>query len=124
MAGVRALASSLAETRVVLVGAGAAGIGIGRLIRLAMLEAGMDEAAVRRAIVLVDSHGLVHEGRPDLDATKRELALPHAAASSYGFHADPDRSIPSLLETIERVRPTVLVGTTGIGGAFAEPSIR
>ena len=124
LAGVRALASSLAETRVVLVGAGAAGIGIGRLIRLAMLEAGMDEAAVRRAIVLVDSHGLVHEGRPDLDATKRELALPHAAASSYGFHADPDRSIPSLLETIERVRPTVLVGTTGIGGAFDEPSIR
>ena len=124
LAGLRGLGSTMAETRVVLVGAGAAGIGIGRLTRLAMLEAGMDEAAVRRALVPVDSRGLVHEGRPDLDDTKRELALPHLAATGYGFVADAARPIPGLLETIERVRPTVLVGTTGVGGTFDEVSIR
>ncbi len=124
LAGLRAVGSTLAETRVVLVGAGAAGVGIGRLIRLAMLEAGMNEAAVRRAIVLVDSRGLVHEGRPDLDETKRELALPQSAVAGYGIDAEPARPIAGLVETIERVRPTVLVGTTGVGGTFDEATIR
>jgi malic enzyme len=111
LAAVRALGTTLAETRVVLAGAGAAGIGIARLIRLAMLDAGVDEAAIRRSIVLVDSQGLVHEHRRDLDESKREVAAPGEATT------------PGLVETIERVRPTVLVGTTGIGGSFGRDVI-
>ncbi len=114
LAAVRALGTSLQETRVVLAGAGAAGIGIARLLGLAMLEVGMDEPSMRRAIVLVDSQGLVHDGRLDLDAMKREFAS--AAATGP--------SIPGLVETIERVRPGVLVGTTGVGGTFDEAVIR
>jgi len=106
LAATRALGTSLADTRVVLAGAGAAGIGIARLIRLAMLDSGMDEASVRRSIVMVDSQGLVHEHRTDLDDSKRELAVP----------GEP--TTPGLVETIVRVRPSVLVGTTGIGGTF------
>jgi len=106
LAAVRLLGTTLPETRVVLAGAGAAGVGIARLIGLAMREAGMDEASVRRSIVLVDSKGLVHEQRHDLDTAKRELASPGLPTT------------PGLVETIERVRPTVLVGTTGIGGTF------
>ena len=110
----------LRDTRVVLVGAGAAGIGIARLVRLAMLDDGMDEAAIRRALVLVDSRGQVHDRREDLDATKRELALPAEAYTGYGFSTE----FPGLVETIERVRPTVLVGTTGVGGTFDEGVLR
>jgi malic enzyme len=106
LAANRALGKTLADTRVVLAGAGAAGIGIARLIKLAMLDAGMDEAAVRQSIVLVDSQGLVHAHRHDLDDTKREVA------------ASGEPTTPGLVETIQRVRPTVLVGTTGIGGSF------
>ncbi len=114
LAGLRSLGMGLRDTRVVLVGAGAAGIGIARLIRLAMLDDGMDEPAIRRALVLVDSRGGVHDRREDLDATKRELALPAEAYAGYGFSTE----FPALVETIERVRPTVLVGTTGVGGTF------
>ena len=120
IAGLRGLGANLAETRVVLVGAGAAGIGIARLLRLAMLDDGMAEAAVRRALVLVDSRGQVHDRREDLDATKRELALPSDAFIDYGFGTE----YPGLVETVERVRPTVLVGTTGVGGTFSEEAIR
>jgi malic enzyme len=120
LAGVRGLGMRLAEMRVVLVGAGAAGIGIARLVRLAMLDDGMDEAAVRRALVLVDSKGQVHDRREDLDATKRELALPTEAYAGYGFTTE----FPGLVETIERVHPTVLVGTTGVGGTFDEAVLR
>ncbi len=119
LAGLRSLGSTLAKTRVVLVGAGAAGIGIARLLRLAMLEDGMAEGDVRRALVLVDSKGQVHDRREDLDATKRELALPADAFTNYGFSTE----FPGLVETIERVRPTVLVGTTGVAGTFDEAAL-
>ena len=56
---------------------GAAGIGIARLLRLAMLDAGMCGGRRReRAIVLVDSHGLVHDGR---DGPRRDQARAGAA---------------------------------------------
>ena len=120
LAGLRAQGNDLAGTRAVLVGAGAAGIGIARLLRLAMLEAGSSEAAARRAVVLVDSHGLVHDRREDLDATKRVEALPAADFAAYGFTTE----YPTAVETIERVRPTVLAGTTGVGGSFDEALLR
>jgi malic enzyme len=120
LAGLRGLGMRLPETRVVLAGAGAAGIGIARLLRLAMVDAGMPEDAARHAIVLVDSRGQVHDGRADLDASKRELALPAAAFAAYGFTTE----FPDLVETIERVRPTVLVGATAVGGTFSEAVIR
>ena len=99
---------------------GAAGIGIARLLRLAMVESGISEHAARPALVLVDSHGLVHDRREDLDASKRGVALPADAFTEYGFTTE----FPDLVETIERVRPTVLVGTTAHGGTFSETVVR
>lgn len=125
------LRASLSAVRVVLAGAGAAGIGIARLIHLAMVEAGVDAATGRRSVVLVDSRGLVHELRQDLDAPKREFALSSTDARAYSFdmgneatEVDHARKNPGLVETIERVRPTILVGTTAIGGTFDESVIR
>ncbi len=112
LAGLRATGGTLAETRVVVVGAGAAGVGIGRLLRLAMREAGMAEPDIAKAIALVDSRGLVHAGRPDLDATKRELAV--VAVDG----------IPDLEATVRRLNPTVLVGVTGVAGTFTEGAVR
>ncbi len=53
----------------------------------------------------------VHDRREDLDDAKRDIALPADAFTRYGFSAE----FPGLVETIERVRPTVLVGTTAVG---------
>jgi malic enzyme len=97
LASLRVTGRSLQETRVVLAGAGAAGIGIARLLRLAGVE----------SIALVDSTGLVHAGRADLDATKSAFAVSTVEGPE-----------PDLVETIRRVRPTVLVGTTGVAGTF------
>jgi malate dehydrogenase (oxaloacetate-decarboxylating) len=89
-----------------------------------MLEEGMTEADVRASLVLVDSRGLVHTGRADLDETKRDLALPDDDAGMAGLDTSADRRPPDLLETILAVRPSVLVGTTGVAGTFTEPVIR
>jgi malic enzyme len=81
----------------------------------------MGESAIRRSLVLVDSHGLVHAGRGDLDDAKRALALPVEMAAQLGLRGEP----PAGLEAVVRgVRPSILVGTTGVGGTFTEPVIR
>jgi malic enzyme len=122
-AGLRLLDRRWAEERVVLAGAGAAGIGIARLLRLAMAGAGLSPAAISRSVVLVDSRGLVHDGRADLDDAKRELALPQAIAGELGLLGTGPH--PASLESVVRTsRPTVLVGTTGVAGAFTKAVVR
>ena len=112
LAALRATGRTLADARILLVGAGAAGIGIGRLLRLAMSEAGIDAGRRREAVALVDTRGLVHDGRTDLDPAKAELAV-----------ALPEGGT-SLIDAIRARRPTFLVGTTGVAGTFDEAVVR
>jgi malate dehydrogenase (oxaloacetate-decarboxylating) len=121
LAALRQLERPLDAQRIVLVGAGAAGIGIGRLLRAAMREGGLSGEQVARELILVDSRGLVHDGRTDLDETKRSMALPAGAATAYRFGLEEP---PSLQEVVDRVAPTILVGTTGVGGTFTEGIVR
>jgi malate dehydrogenase (oxaloacetate-decarboxylating) len=122
LAGIRDLGRPLRGERIVLVGAGAAGIGIARLLRLAMAADGATQAELASAVVLVDSRGLVHAARDDLDADKRALALPADAAVAAGFELGG--TPPQLVDVVERVQPTVLAGVTGVAGSFSEAAIR
>lgn len=121
LAGLRRLEQPLAAQRIVLVGAGAAGTGIGRLLRVAMREEGMSDAEIALRLVLVDSRGLVHGARADLDETKRSLAVPPEAVLAHGLDMT---SVATLADVVEHVRPTILVGTTGVAGSFSEPVVR
>lgn len=121
LAALRHRGERLRDQRAVLAGAGAAGVGIARLLRMAMIEDGASESDVARNVVLLDSRGLVHAGRDDLDPAKAGVALPADAFASYGF-GTAERS--DLLEVVGRVQPTILVGTTGVAGTFTEPVIR
>ena len=68
LAALRATGEPLEAQRIVILGAGAAGLGIARLLRAAMRRQGVAPQAIREAIVMLDSRGLVHEGRVPLDA--------------------------------------------------------
>jgi len=111
----------LSEQRLVLWGAGAAGIGIARLVQMAMRAEGADDDQVRGAVVMLDSRGLVFAGRPDVDQDKRPFALSRQEMSRFGFgpaeHYD-------LEEVVRHVAPTVLVGTSSVPGSFTERAIR
>src|SRR5262245_34792941 len=108
IAALRATGRRLADARFVLAGAGAAGIGIARLLRRAMADEGLDGAHVRDHLALVDTRGVVHAGRADLDPAKAEFAVATQTGDT------------SLLATIRDRRPTFLVGTTGVVGTFDE----
>jgi len=111
----------LTQQRVVFVGAGAAGIGIGRLLRAAFLRDGATEAEVRCALVFLDSRGLITEGSHDREAYKREVAMTAVDLKGYGFEGDGSFD---LIEVTSRVKPTILIGTSAEPGIFSEAVVR
>jgi malate dehydrogenase (oxaloacetate-decarboxylating) len=121
LSALRVGGQTLADARIVLAGAGAAGTGIARLLRLAMVEEGMSESDAHHRIAVLDSQGLLVEGRPRLEDDKVDAALPREVVAGLGL--DPS-GMHGLLEVVTAFRPNVLLGTTGIGGAFTEAVIR
>jgi malic enzyme len=117
------LGRELGDLRFVLAGAGAAGIGIARLLHLALAEAGVPAEHAHGQIALLDSHGLVHAGRTDLDEFKQALAVPEETVGSLGLTLEGDDH-RRLREVVAAVRPDILIGTTGQPGSFDEPVIR
>jgi malic enzyme len=111
----------LREQRVVILGAGAAGVGIGRLIRRTLADEGVDGDALMRAVVCLDSRGLVVDDGSIRDGYKRELAWPAAMADSLGLGSGRPRDLAAV---VRAVRPTALVGTSGEPDTFPEEVIR
>jgi len=124
LAAVRAVGRPLSEQRFVFLGAGAAGTGIARLVRTALMAEGLDAAGAKRAIVTVDTKGLVFADRDQLDDDKLEFALTAAELSSYGFDGLSPSDRLDLTAVIAGVKPTMLIGTSGTPGAFTEAAIR
>ena len=118
----RALGRGLGELRFVLAGSGAAGIGIARLLRRAMVEEGLSPAEAGARIAALDSQGIIHAGRGDLDVYKREVAMDAAVADALGLvTAGDDRR--RLEAVIRAFKPDILIGTTGQPGTFDEAVI-
>jgi malic enzyme len=119
LAATRATGTPLARQRVVILGAGAAGIGIARQIREAVERAGVHGDDLVRAVALVDVDGLlVHPGQA-LDGYQLPFAWPAALAGVVGLGQ------PHGLEALmHALRPTALVGVCGQAGAFTEPVVR
>ena len=120
-AALRVLDEPLAAQRFAFVGAGAAGIGIARLLRAQLRRQGASDEIVATAIVQLDSRGLTYLGRESLDADKEEFALGAGAMSAFGFDPGGRHALDAV---VRQVRPTFLIGTSGTPGAFDELSIR
>ena len=121
LSALRITGGKLAEQRIVYLGAGAAGVGIARLVRSGMIKAGADAATARRAQAMLDSQGLVFDRRDEKDPYKREFCWRRDDVDHYGFEGNGPFD---LLEVVRRVKPTVLIGTTGNPGVFGEAVIR
>jgi len=95
----------LTEQRILFFGAGSAGIGVANLIVSAMQMKGLSQEAARGRISHFDINGLVEPSRTDLSPAQKV----------YAHKAPPSKD---LVETIERLKPTILVGVSTKGGAF------
>ena len=100
----------LRDQTILFLGAGEAGVGIADLLVAAMMSEGLSEAEARRRCWLVDSQGLVVAGRSDLAEHKRPYAHAHAP-------------VADLASAIAALKPTVLVGVSGVGQTFTRDAI-
>lgn len=119
--GVRATGVPLKEQRTVILGAGAAGVGIARLLRDTLRREGLTGDAVFRAIVILDSRGMLVNDQEIPDLHKREFAWPAGLAEKHGLGSGRPRD---LLAVVKAVKPTVLIGTSGEPGMFTELIVR
>lgn len=121
LAGCRATGTPLQEQRIVILGAGAAGVGIARQLRDAMRRHGLAGEALTRAIAVLDSGGLLLEGEDYRDEHKREFTWPRDLAEAAGIRPDGPRDLAVVVRALQ---PTVLIGTSGQPGAFHEEAVR
>jgi len=121
LAAIKITKATLREQRVVILGAGSAATGIAEQIVAAMQSEGSSLEQARRAIWLIDSHGLVHSGRDDLETEKVPYAQPQERMTNWPL--SPTQKI-GLQEVVEQVHPTVLIGTAAQAGVFTEQIIR
>jgi malate dehydrogenase (oxaloacetate-decarboxylating) len=114
LAGMRVAASRPSDQRVVIFGAGTAGVGIADQIRAVMVADGLSEDEATQRFWLVDKQGLLVDEMGDL----RDFQRPYARPAS-----EVDGTI-GLLEVVASAKPTVIVGTSTAGGAFTEQIVR
>ncbi|MBF6331976.1 NAD-dependent malic enzyme [Nocardia transvalensis] len=118
LAGMRISGTRASEQRVVVFGAGTAGVGIADQLRTIMVRDGLSEDEAMRRVWLVDKQGLLVDDMTDLRDYQKPYARPRSQVSGW------DTGKIDLATVVDRVRPTILVGTSTVGGAFTEPILR
>jgi len=120
LGAVKVAGTPLKEQRVVMLGAGSAGVGVADLLRAAMQEAGLSDEDARRRFWFVDKDGLLHSGRTDLTAEQRVYAQPLERVSTW---ASGGNRI-ALADVVRKAEPTILIGLSTACGAFTEAIVR
>jgi malate dehydrogenase (oxaloacetate-decarboxylating) len=132
VSAMRICGTLLRNQRIVIFGAGIAGIGIAGLIRDVMIDGGLSAEAATRRFWCVDVHGLLTDDMGDrLRDYQATFARSGLEVRSWRRSADGKESARELTsdaiglaEVIRQVQPTILIGTSGVSGAFEEAIIR
>jgi malate dehydrogenase (oxaloacetate-decarboxylating) len=123
ISAVRVCGTPLRNQRVVIFGAGTAGIGIAGQIQDAMVRDGLSREDAAKRFWCVDRNGLLtDEIRGELRPHQTPWARPAGEISAWKHEAN--RAGVSLAEVIRRVRPTMLIGTSTTSGSFTEAIVR
>lgn len=109
--------SQLTDHRILIHGAGAAGMGIANQIRATLTGMGVPAEDARHQIAVLDSKGLLVDDQTFKDAYKADLAWDAAVAQARQL-GDPGNR--ALMDVINAYQPTILIGTSGQAGVFDE----
>jgi malate dehydrogenase (oxaloacetate-decarboxylating)(NADP+) len=108
--------ADIRNERILVAGAGSAGLGVCEAIAHAMVMEGSSEDEALQCFCVVDQRGVIGEGRPDdiLSHGQRPFAKANVSI--------PDGT--SLLEAVRAFKPNILLGLSGVGGLFTEDVVR
>jgi malate dehydrogenase (oxaloacetate-decarboxylating)(NADP+) len=110
LSALRVAGGRLGGQKILIMGAGSAGIGIADLLAMAMAREGLSMEQARSRISLFDVNGLIESGRTDLLDFQKPYAHPHAPSRDF-------------LASVESLAPTAIIGVSTRGGAFTRQVI-
>ena len=113
--------TKLTDQRFLMVGAGAAGVGIARHLRHALSAAGVSDEDLPNHVAVYDTIGLISMATDGLEPHQHTVAWPAELAESKGLAGEESTD---LVHVIETYRPTIIAGATGAPGLFTEEVIR
>ena len=111
----------LSEAKIVMLGAGSAGLGITLQLQRTMVREGLSEQEAKQRCFVIDQNGLLCDDREGLNETLQQLAQKREDLS--GWDCGTTESI-GLDDVVRNAKPDVLVGVTGVAGLFTEEVIR
>ncbi|MGW1042379.1 NAD-dependent malic enzyme [Streptomyces sp. NPDC002547] len=120
LAAVKVAGVRMRDQRLVVFGAGTAGVGIADQLRDAMIRDGAEPEQAVSQVWLIDKQGLLTRDMTDLRDFQQTYARDPAEVADW---ARDDGAI-SLLETVRRAEPTILLGTSTVHGAFTREVVR
>jgi malate dehydrogenase (oxaloacetate-decarboxylating) len=121
-AAAKATGTRMRDQRVVIHGAGTAGLGIADMMRDVMVSEGLSPEEATKRFYPLGRRGLLNADRA---AQMYDFPVPYArsAAEVSGWTRGSDGGI-GLAQVVEHVAPTMLIGTSTQPGAFTEQIVR
>jgi len=105
MAALRITGGTLADQRMLFLGAGEAGIGIADTMVAALVEEGVDAEVARKQCWFMDSQGLLVKERGQVARSKQLYVHDHKGTESF-------------VEAVNMLEPTAIIGISGQPGKF------
>jgi malate dehydrogenase (oxaloacetate-decarboxylating) len=119
LSAVKVTGVPMAEQKLLVFGAGTAGVGIADQLHDAMVRAGATEEQATAQVWLVDKQGLLTSDMPGL----RDYQQPYARNPEEVKGWAAAGGAISLLDAVRHVHPTILLGTSTAHGAFTREVI-
>jgi malate dehydrogenase (oxaloacetate-decarboxylating) len=123
ISAVRICGTPLRNQRVVIFGAGTAGVGIADQIRDAMVREGLSKEDAASRFWCVDRQGLLTTDMAD-GLRDYQVIYARPTAEIKGWKHDGNGDGVGLAEVVRRVRPTMLIGASTASGSFTEAIVK
>lgn len=105
-------AKEITKQRIVCLGGGSAGLGVINSLIDGMVEEGLSREVANKNVWVVDADGLIAQGRSSISDAQKPFVrtdLPNGL---------------KLKDTVDKVKPTILLGLSGAGRTFTEDVVR
>jgi len=116
LGGLNIAKKSLTHQRILIYGAGTAGMGIANILLNEMKEQGLNDKEAKNLFYFVDKQGLLNCYTPNLSDEQKEFINDSTNVQNTSFK--------SLEEIVSEVQPTILIGTSTQPGAFNEQVVK
>ncbi|MGQ0845004.1 MAG: NAD-dependent malic enzyme [Sporichthyaceae bacterium] len=121
LAALRETGQKMRDQRIVIHGAGTAGIGIAEMMRDRMVAEGLSREEATARFYALGSRGLLTQ---DQAALIRDFQVEYARTPEEVSGWAGDGGVPTLADVVREVHPTMLIGTSAQPASFTEALVR